>query len=231
MSNVLAIVNQKGGVGKTTSSIYLAKALSQMNHSVLLVDFDPLSHTPSRLEVKDQNRGLLSLLKGETDVDHSVIHVGNTFDLLTADQDVMAIEVMAMKCHEREQILSSALLPVRLNYDYIVIDAPSSLGLLTLNALAASDAVLIPIRCDYFSYEGIAELLRTVSDVCKNLNSRLKVLGFVITHVFKELRSTPINIHDIRRCFDGMVFDSMVYEDDELDKYYSKLANEIVPCF
>ncbi len=232
MSNVLAIVNQKGGVGKSTSSVYLAKALSRMNHSVLLVDFDPLSNTPARFGIKDgHGRCLLSFLKGETAIARSVIHVDGSFDLLTSGKDVVAVEVMAMNHAERELILSRALSMIRQEYDYIVVDAPSSLGLLTMNALAASDAALIPVRCDYFSYEGVSELLRTVGDVCKSLNSRLKVLGFVITHVFRELRSTPVNIRDIRKCFEGMVFDSMIYEDDELDTYYSQLANEIVPCF
>ena len=229
MGSVLAIVNQHGGVGKSTSSRHIAQTLSGRGKSVLLVDFDPLSGTDQLLGFTGRQ-----LVKHLTEADgklgESISHVDEHLDLLTAGKDLIELE-LAMTGHERrEYLLDKGLQTLKGSYDFVIIDAPSSLGLLTENALAAADAALVPVRCHYFGQEGIAELMHTIGMVSATLNDRLRILGFVITHVFQSLRSSQPNINEIRNNYGNLVFNTLIHEAEDLEADYSKLTDEILQC-
>lgn len=230
MSKVLAIVNQQGGVGKSTTSRYVARTLAGRGRSVLLVDFDPLSGTDTALGIDGKNTGLVKCLEDGVNVGDSLVHVQDCLDLLTAGKDLIGLELAIIGREGRERVLDSCLSAIKSRYEFVVIDAPSSLGLLTTNAMVAADAALIPVRCNYFGQEGIAELMRATGSVGRTHNSKLNVLGFVVTHVFRELRSSQLNIDDIRNNYGDMVFGSLIHEGEDLCIDYSELTDEILQC-
>lgn len=231
MGRVLAIVNQQGGVGKSTSSRSIARALSEQGRSVLLVDFDPLSNTDTMLGVDGRRTKFVKCLEDdESNVSDALVHIQDNLDLLTAGKDLIELELAIIGQERREQILDSCLSTIKDHYEFIIIDAPSSLGLLTANTLVAADAVIVPIRCNYFGQEGIAELMRMMGSISK-VNNKLKVIGFVVTHVFRNLRSSKLNITDIRNNYGNMVFTTLIHEEEDLKTDYSKLTNEILQCF
>lgn len=221
MGKIIAIANQKDGNGKTTSALYIAYSLVELSHKVLLVDFDPLS-TLTR-QVADTKNVVSevesSCCKFDYSSDHSsetfqkcIINVDVNLDLYPANVNLIQFEVSNLNAENREMVLSTMLSQVKDNYDYILIDTPSSLGLLTTNALAASDFVIVPLRCDYFAGEHLAELLRIIGDISSSLNPGLELLGFIITHVNTQLRSAKKNIQDIRTCFGELVLSRVVEE-------------------
>ncbi len=230
MGKVLAIVNQQGGSGKSTSSRHVARTLAERGRRVLLVDFDPLSGTDTALGVDGSGTGLVRCLEDGGDVCGSLAHVRDNLDLLTAGKDLIGLELAIIGRERREWVLDSCLGTVRDSYELVVIDTPSSLGLLTANALVAADAALVPVRCNYFGQEGMAELMRTVGSVGRRLNERLNVLGFVVTHVFQNLRSSKWNIDDIRNNYGDLVFKTLIHEGEDLRADYSKLTDEILQC-
>jgi chromosome partitioning protein len=124
-------------------------------------------------------------------------------------------------------VLSTLLSSIKGNYDYILIDTPSSLGLLSMNALTAADEVIIPLRCDVRIFEGMAELLRTINDVNNTLNPQLTIAGFLVTHVNRELRSTPLNLKEIHTCYGNKVFQTLIPNNDDLLVYYKQFATEL----
>lgn len=197
---------------------------------MLLVDFDPLSGTDTALGVDESGTGLVRCLEDGGDVCGSLAHVRDNLDLLTAGKDLIGLELAIIGRERREWVLDSCLGTVRDSYEFVVIDTPSSLGLLTANALVAADAALVPVRCNYFGQEGMAELMRTVGSVGRRLNERLNVLGFVVTHVFQNLRSSKWNIDDIRNNYGDLVFKTLIHEGEDLRADYSKLTDEILQC-
>lgn len=231
MGKIIAIVNQKGNVGKTTTSIHIAKSLARRKKNVLLIDLDPLSNMSNRLDITIADANLLlKCLNGETSIKDCIHKIDDQFSWLPGGSNLISFEISAIYKIDREQVLISKLSSVCDSYDFVVIDTPSSLGLLTMNALVASDFIVVPVRCDYFANEGIAELLRTINDVSSSVNGKLRILGFFITHVNTKLRSCSKNMDDIKTCFDNMLFNSCVYEDNQLDRYYNRLTEEIISC-
>jgi chromosome partitioning protein len=185
MGRIVAVVNQKGGVGKTTSTINLGAALAEEGARVLLVDFDPqgalsvgLGLNPHAMDTTVYNLLLDRSVKLADVVTPSKIP---GLDLIPSNIDLSAAEVMLVNEVAREQLLKSALAPAQGTYNYILIDCPPSLGLLTVNALTAADAVLIPLECEYFALRGMALLMDTVAKVKERLNPALQVLGIVAT--------------------------------------------------
>ena len=185
MGRIVAVVNQKGGVGKTTSTINLGAALAEEGARVLLVDFDPqgalsvgLGLNPHAMDTTVYNLLLDRSVKLADVVSPSKIP---GLDLIPSNIDLSAAEVMLVNEVAREQLLKSALAPAQATYNYILIDCPPSLGLLTVNALTAADAVLIPLECEYFALRGMALLMDTVAKVKERLNPALEVLGIVAT--------------------------------------------------
>ena len=184
MSKVLAVTNQKGGVGKTTTAINLAASLSATKRRVLLVDLDPQGNATMGCGVDKHGlkAGSYEVLMGETKARDAVVKVDAVgFDLLPGNEDLTAAEVSLLTSDKRESRLRDALLDVRGDYDYILIDCPPSLNMLTLNALAAADGVLIPMQCEYYALEGLTALVSTVERLRKTVNPRLQIEGLLRT--------------------------------------------------
>jgi len=213
MAKIISLVNQKGGVGKTTSAINLATYLAAAGKFVLLVDLDPQGNASSGLGI--------DLQKLEKSLYHSMIldeHPSNvilktqTFghDLIPASQDLAGAGIELVHMDNREFRLYNVLREIRTNYDYIIIDSPPSLGLLTINGLVASDEVIIPVQTEYFALEGLSQLLNTINLVRDNLQPDLKIMGALLTMYDKRNHLARQVIKEVQDHFPGRVFDSIV---------------------
>ncbi len=184
MSKIIAIANQKGGVGKTTTSVNLAAALSVMQQRILLVDLDPQGNATMGCGIDKYNleRSACEVLLGENSILECITYSEEAkFNVLPSNADLTAAEITLMDKIAREQRLRKALEEIRSNYDYILIDCPPSLNILTLNAFVAADSVLVPIQCEYYALEGLSSLISTIEDVRRTVNARLKVDGLLRT--------------------------------------------------
>lgn len=230
MGKTIAIVNQKGGMGKTTTTDYLAKSLAKNMNKVLVVDFDPLSDIQTRYDIPVHDiLPLSACLEGTVSIERCV-YTSNECGIALAigGKDLIGFEIAVITRADRESMLARQIEDVKSDYDYILIDTPSSLGLLTMNAMVAADEVIIPIKCDYNLYEGMAELLRTLNDVRNTLNERLAIAGFLITHVNPQLRSAVLNVKDIRICYGDHVFKTLITDREDLTENYEQLATELL---
>jgi len=181
---VLGIANQKGGVGKTTTSVNLAASLAKMNRRVLLIDLDPQGNATmgSGIDKHDLTVSVYDVLVGDSDAAGAIVSADAAgFDLLGANSDLTGAEIELTDMDRREYRLRDALISVRVRYDYIIIDCPPALGLLTLNGLVASDGVIIPMQCEYYALEGLTALMDTIERVSAALNPKLKIEGLVRT--------------------------------------------------
>jgi chromosome partitioning protein len=180
----VAIVNQKGGVGKTTTAVNLAASLAAAERRTLLVDIDPQGNATSGLGVNKQalERSIYEVLVGGAPLEAAILHTDIPFlDLVPATVDLFGAEIELVNELAREHRLREALAPVRDRYDFVLVDCPPSLGLLTVNALAGVDSVLIPIQCEYYALEGLSQLLGTVRIVQRSLNPALEIDGVLLT--------------------------------------------------
>lgn len=228
MAKVIAVCNQKGGVGKTTTSINLAACLSAAERRTLIVDMDPQSNATTGLGL-DKNEiefSVYDVLTSSTEgpdlirADEVIIKLPEIkyLDILPATPDLAGAEVELVNTIAREKRLDAAINSVKDNYDYVIIDSPPSLGLLTVNVLTAADSVLIPIQCEYYALEGLAELLNTVRLVQKSLNSKLVIEGALLTMYDNRLNLSRQVAEDVRSCFSGRVFDVVVTRNVKLSE-------------
>ncbi len=214
MAQVLAIVNQKGGVGKTTTAVNLAASLAVQERRVLLVDLDPQGNATSGLGVqRDQGERptIYQALIGEADARAATLptEVPHLF-LLPAGADLVGAELELVEVKEREHRLRAALEPLRDAYDYLFIDCPPSLGLLTVNALVAADRVLVPLQCEYYALEGLGSLLRTIDLIRNGLNRGLQLEGVVLTMFDARNNLARQVMKDVQAHLPGQVYDTVI---------------------
>ncbi|HBD01265.1 MAG TPA: chromosome partitioning protein ParA [Lachnoclostridium sp.] len=184
MGRIIAIANQKGGVGKTTTAINLSACLAESRQRVLAVDFDPQGNETSGLGIEKSSieRTVYDLLVGECEIEECLItNVQENLDLLPSNVDLAGAEIELLEIENKETLLKTYLEKIKNHYDFIIIDCPPSLNLLTINALTAANTVLVPIQCEYYALEGLSQVLKTVNLVKKKLNPALEMEGVVFT--------------------------------------------------
>jgi chromosome partitioning protein len=213
MGKIIAIANQKGGVGKTTTSVNLAASLGVLEKKVLLIDADPQANATSGLgiEVGQVEVGTYQLLEHTCSAEECILDANTpNVDIIPSHIDLVAIEIELVDKEEREYMLKKAIGHLKSAYDYILIDCAPSLGLLTLNALTASDAVIIPIQCEYFALEGLGKLLNTIKSVQKIHNEDLDIEGLLLTMYDSRLRLSNQVVEEVQKHFNEMVFKTII---------------------
>ncbi|MGA8853242.1 MAG: AAA family ATPase [Christiangramia sp.] len=221
MGKIIAIANQKGGVGKTTTSVNLAASLGVLEKKILLIDADPQANATSGLgiDVEEVENGTYQLLEHSIKAEEAILKTSSpNLDIIPAHIDLVAIEIELVDQENRESMLKKAIEPLRDLYDFILIDCAPSLGLLTLNALTASDSVIIPIQCEYFALEGLGKLLNTIKSVQKIHNNKLDIEGLLLTMYDSRLRLSNQVVEEVKKHFDEMVFETIIQRNVRLSE-------------
>lgn len=213
MGKVISIANQKGGVGKTTTAINLAASLAAIEHPTLIIDIDPQSNTTSGLgiEPKTVSNSIYEVMIGGIEMKDAVRETELPYlELVPAHINLVGAEIEMVDRNERERILWKAVEQVKDKYDFIIIDCPPSLGLLTINSLTSSDSVLIPVQCEYFALEGLGQLLNTIKIVRQHLNPDLEIEGVLLTMYDTRTRLSNQVADEVKRYFDERVFSTVI---------------------
>ena len=213
MSKIIAIANQKGGVGKTTTSVNLAASLAVLEQKVLLVDADPQGNATTGVgyDLKELKATIYECLVDGLEPKEAILKtdIENLF-LLPSNIDLVGAELEMLNFEEKESIMAKVLAKVKDDYDYILIDCSPSLGLLTVNSLAAANSVMIPVQCQYFALEGLGKLLNTIKIIQKRLNTALEIEGFVLTMYDGRLNLTLQVVDEVKKYFPQKVYKTVV---------------------
>ena len=213
MGKIISVSNQKGGVGKTTTSLSLAASLGVLEKKVLLIDADPQGNASSGIGISkdDYEKSSYDVLLNKCKIEESIIQTKSpNLDIIPANIDLVAVEIELVDANKREYMLSNMLDKIKEIYDFIIIDCPPSLGLITINALTSSDSVIIPIQCEYYALEGLGKLLNTIKGVQKVHNEKLEIEGILLTMFDSRLRLSNQVKNDVKKHFGNMVFSTII---------------------
>lgn len=213
MTKVIAVANQKGGVGKTTSAVNIAACLGALGKKTLLIDVDPQGNATSGVAVDKRQLKMSTynlLVDGES-AENCVLNTPyQNLHILPSSLDLAAAELELAQLEKREARLKNAVLPIKLNYDYIIIDCPPSLGLITANALTMADTILVPIQCEYYALEGLSQLMNTVRRVKRQYNENLELEGVLLTMYDGRLNLTQQVVEEVKKFFPRKVFKTVI---------------------
>jgi chromosome partitioning protein len=222
MGKIIAIANQKGGVGKTTTAINLAASLAVLDHKVLVIDADPQANTTSGLNFSpdsDEKRTVYEVMEGKISAEDALIQteIAN-LHMIPSHINLVGVEIEMLDVAERESVLRNALAPIRDNYDFILIDCSPSLGLVTVNCLTAADSVIIPVQPEFFALEGLGKLLQTIRLVQEGVNPSLTIEGFLVTMFDGRTRVHTQVVGELREHFGDMVFRTIIQRNIRLSE-------------
>ena len=214
MGKVIALANQKGGVGKTTTAINLAASLSALEYKTLIIDADPQANATSGVGVdpKEVKTSIYECIINELNPKDSIISTDIKYlDLIPSHIDLVGAEIEMISMTDREKMMGNVISKIRDDYDFILIDCSPSLGIITVNALTASDSVIVPVQCEYFALEGLGKLLNTIKIVQNSLNTSLEIEGILLTMYDVRTRLSNQVVDDVRTHFQQLVFDTIVH--------------------